>query len=342
MNRQIKRGFNKSVKTVTKGFNQASRRIQDVGEKLFTGKLGYSPKVLSILKKYGNTPIISITIWRTPVNSGLVTALNVTSFGEFSKRFRKQDYDQLYHLGLCVVLSNNVSVMMEKNEIINLELRPKKKKETETKVIANIPEGLTMMNMLENARNIMGDTKFFRYSASSANCQDFCIGLIKGSNLDTPDIMDFVKQDTRELFEGLTGLRKLSNTVTDMGRYGQVIMQGGEIKRNIDLLLEILDETETEFLEAKMTNNELQENIKEMILMLKQIRHDNDCSEAEYNFALDKIISVRNKYRRFRVGGTVSKVPKQSPWIMFVKQYAMKNGLSYKDALKEASKEYKK
>ena len=42
----------------------------------------------------------------------------------------------------------------------------------------------------------------------------------------------FVKQNTEQLFEGLTGLWKLSNTVTDIAGRADVLLQGGNIVSN--------------------------------------------------------------------------------------------------------------
>ena len=210
----------KASKAIEKTFNRAYRQTVDVGEKLFKGKLGYSPKILKAMKRYGDEEIDTITIWRAPVSSGIVQALNIVSLGEFNKRFKQQDYDKLYHLSLVITTHNGSKYQLEKNEIINIDTTPKPKKDTEAMTIQNVPSNLNIVELLENGRKYMKtDTKFFRYSASSANCQNFCIALIAGNGMMTEEIRKFVKQNTRELFEGLSNLRKIANTTTDMGRY---------------------------------------------------------------------------------------------------------------------------
>jgi hypothetical protein len=88
-----------------------------------------------------------------------------------------------------------------------------------------IPEGLTLEFILDNARKIQGG-KFFKYSARDNNCQDFILAVLNGSNIGNQSDREFVKQDTKSLFGNMTGLRKLSNTVTDIGAKVNVITQG--------------------------------------------------------------------------------------------------------------------
>ncbi len=209
--------------------------LMDMKNKLFNGKLDYSPKVKDIINKFGNDEIRRIEVIRKPVNTILLKALSALSFGQFEKRVKESGYDALYHLQLIVKTVNDKNVLIEKNEIINMDLKPKKSSDSEVKRIDNVRSGLTINMLLEGARQIMGDKAFFKYDGSKSNCQDFAISLINGSNLNNPQVQAFVKQDTKRLFEGLSFMRKFANTTTDIGAVAQVVMQGGKIrgKRNL-------------------------------------------------------------------------------------------------------------
>ena len=62
----------------------------------------------------------------------------------------------------------------------------------------------------------MGDS-FVRYSANQNNCQDFVLAVLESNGLMTPQLFDFVKQDTEAIFKNKPIIRKVVNTVTDLG-----------------------------------------------------------------------------------------------------------------------------
>ena len=66
-------------------------------------RLDYPIRVKKILELYGESIIASIEIGRTPVPRFLKFLLNVISFGEFGKRFRQSEYNNLYHLFMIII-----------------------------------------------------------------------------------------------------------------------------------------------------------------------------------------------------------------------------------------------
>ena len=69
--------------------------------------------------------------------------------------------------------------------------------------------------------------KYFTYSASSNNCQDFIKSIFESNNISQG--LDFIKQDTETIFADHHNLRKFTNTITDIGSKIDVIQQGGQI-----------------------------------------------------------------------------------------------------------------
>ena len=208
----------------------------DYGKAVVKGRTDYPPKMRDIVKKYGDTPIKSMYACRTPVPSLLTSALNVVSFGEFGRRWSDKPYDTLFHLDLRVELDTGhvwkkTNILLEKNEVLNAVLNPPpKSKDTECTFIPIEGRQLTINGLLEGAKQIQGD-KFFKYSAYNNNCQDYIMALLKGSNIGTQENYDFIKQETKELFQGLPGLRKFANTVTDLGAVVNTVVEGAGIQK---------------------------------------------------------------------------------------------------------------
>lgn len=207
--------------------------VIEYGKAIMFGRNDFQPKMRKILRIYGKVPILKMYACRTPVGSLLLSLLNVISLGEFYKKWSNTPYDKLFHLDLRVELDTKpqVTILLEKNEVINSVVNPPPPgKDTDVMPIP-INKQYTILDLLTGAKQVLGN-KFFTYSAKDNNCQDFIMALLKGSNIGTQDAFTFIKQDTKQLFEGLTTTRKLANTVTDIGGRANVIVQGASIHKS--------------------------------------------------------------------------------------------------------------
>jgi len=185
----------------------------------------YSPKVRKILQKVGNDIIDSIEIGRTPVPSLLTNALNILSFGEFQKKFGNAPFDTLFHLFMIIRTTKGERFMIEKNGTINAALKYKIPPNTELKKADGIHQNVSINDFLLKGLQRAGKDRYFRYSARDANCQDFIVNLLQANHIGG-DIISFVKQDTKQLFEGLPRLRKIANTVTDAAAVADRVIEG--------------------------------------------------------------------------------------------------------------------
>jgi hypothetical protein len=70
-------------------------------------------------------------------------------------------------------------------------------------------------------------SRFFNYSASSSNCQDWVINLLQSNNI--TEGIQFVKQNTESIFKNNPLLRKFSNTVTNSLAKINIVKQGGSL-----------------------------------------------------------------------------------------------------------------
>ena len=196
------------------------------------GRNDLPPKVRNILKKYGNDIIVNYTLKRTPVSSLLRSALSAVSLGEFGKRYKESDYDDLFHLFLELTTQSGKKIIVEKNEVINLEVSQPARPKEEVEDILNFPTGLTIKQLLQNTKERMGQSDFYNYSAKDNNCQHFIINILDANNIGDESDREFVKQDTDFLFENLDFLRKFSNTVTTIGARVNVLTTGAGKKKS--------------------------------------------------------------------------------------------------------------
>jgi hypothetical protein len=185
------------------------------------------PNVKTLLDKYGDAKISNIKLNKTPVQGAVQFLLNKFSKGgnSFQQELSKLPYDSIYHLQM-IFTTDKGRVVLEKNERVNMAERPK---ETE---ILNVPfnSNLTIRQIYDNALKLAGEKLFYSYNASSNNCQNFVIFLLKGSNLLTPQSQEFTKQDTSSLFQKDPRLRKIANSFVKIGSVIDATMQGGELQ----------------------------------------------------------------------------------------------------------------
>lgn len=205
--------------------------IYDYGKAIVYGRNDYSPKVRNLLTSTQNINIKSIVIKRSPVPSVISGTLSIIS-PTFKNRLR--EFDELFHLYIEITLQNNKRYLLEKNEVINMEINPRDRPNTESKEVYNIPY-TTINQLLENTKKYMTDKKFYGYSARDNNCQDFIVAIFKSNNIGDNSDIEFIKQDTKKLFDNLPILRKFSNTITDIAASADVLIHGKGIQNNSKL-----------------------------------------------------------------------------------------------------------
>ena len=228
--------FKTGVKAVKKGFDKA----KDFASTVITGRTDYQPKGRAILRKYGSEKIKSIELGRDPVVQALKSVLNVISGGEFGKRVEKAEYDDLFHLFAVITLESGKKIMTEKNEVIIIsESIPARSEKAEYRTISRVPS-ITLEQLFSNNKSKMGG-KYFTYSAKDNNCQDYLLSMLKSSGIGTEEDYKFVKQDTKQLFEGMPYLRKFANSITGFAGKLDVLISGKGFKGSKETEAEIED-----------------------------------------------------------------------------------------------------
>jgi hypothetical protein len=218
----------KTIKKIIKPLSSGISR-KDVKE-FFSISLEYPPNVKQILNKYGNEIIQYITLKRTPVNGLITGALSVFSLGKFGERFQKS-FDELFHLFIEITTTTGKKISLEKVERINMIVNPPRRPDEEVKQVSNVPQGITIMQLMENANKRLGN-QHFRYDSKQNNCQHFILNVLQASGIGDQSDYEFIKQDTEKLFEGLPILKGIAHTATDTGAILNRTIQGGKLQTN--------------------------------------------------------------------------------------------------------------
>jgi len=212
--------------------------VKEYADTVLHGRDDVPPKVRQIVKQFKDVPIVGITINRTPVNPMIIKALNLVSQGHFGSKLEDSPYDKLFHLSIFCKLQNGKTVKLEKNEVVNADVNPSVSKDADLEVVGNLKQGLTLKGLLQGGEQFMGND-FLPYNAVHNNCQDFIMGLFKGSNIGDASDFKFIKQDTKEFFKGKDQkyVRRIAKYVTDLGgKVNEIIyghgMTGGLLNRN--------------------------------------------------------------------------------------------------------------
>jgi len=229
------KGFIKNVKNLSKVRStkdlvnhviSVQKNDLNKAKNVLFGRQDFSPNVLDILDKYGSQELQAIRLNRNPISSVLMHLFDVVTLNKFSQRMSNEPYDKLFHLRMDIRLASGTMICLEKLSHVSMGLNPTIAKESESITVGMIPK-ITLLQLVENTLKAVGKDRFFKYSASDCNCQDFLIFILNACHFNTPELQAWVKQDTKCLFDNY--LRKLSNTVTNILGSSEIAV-GGEIE----------------------------------------------------------------------------------------------------------------
>ena len=118
------------------------------------------------LAEYGDIPISSCFVMRTPIKKVFHETINVISGGKYNKI--RKELPELYHVAMvCGLMKGDEAhnILIEKNETINVAPFRQSDIEKNTETMRIQLRGITINRMLENAKTAMGSEKFFSYNA---------------------------------------------------------------------------------------------------------------------------------------------------------------------------------
>ena len=200
--------------------------LWDLAQTVVYGRTTYPADQLRLLERLGQSTIVSIRIGRTPLSQTIYTALNVLSFGQFQKILNRSPYDDLYHLFSLIQLSSGTTILLEKNQAINMRIISNyNPKGTEWIDVPITHPDIQFKTLLDNTQNALGKD-YFIYNSISNNCQRFILTMLQSNKLLTPELQSFIYQDVKTLFNKLKYLQPVVNTLTDLGTKIDIISKG--------------------------------------------------------------------------------------------------------------------
>jgi hypothetical protein len=214
--------------------------LGDYWQKLFGSKYAYGKTTLKTLQEYGKYRIVELLVYRIPLSSTAILALNGATFGLWNKLKNEFGIDKFFHLSLVATLltpSGLRNVIIEKNDIVNISTDYKTRAVTE---IIRVPLGdcqVTLGSLIDDTLRAVGLRTFFEYDAFQNNCQWFIRYILRNNcqDLYTPSIAKFLFQDLREMVKRLPSYAQpLARAVTDFKAFTSRIQGKG---KNEDQLL---------------------------------------------------------------------------------------------------------
>jgi len=216
------------LEIIPSGLKSIKKKVVEIADKVIKGRNDYPPSAAAILKKFENQEVKSIELHRKVLSVVYTGLLNVLTLGEFNKRLKEQPKDKLFHISMWVKLANGKTILVEKNEVINMKVNPKKEKEEEVQQAGAVPAGLTFGEMLDKAQKQMG-SKYFTYSARDNNCGNYIEAVLKANGMNTEATHSFIGQDAKAILKGYPKIAKAMNALTDFAGRANVIKEGGQI-----------------------------------------------------------------------------------------------------------------
>jgi len=182
----------------------------------------FPPQSYNLLKTIGQMELHNVRIGRKPVNNIINKLVNLTK-----QKNNTVQYNNFFHLYLIFQVGSRKSFIIEKNENINIE--PYKPDNKEAIVNINKKNNITLNKLINLTLNRVGKDRFFKYRATTNNCQTFVYDLIYTylkSNI-PHNIIKFIKQDTKDLLPRY--INSTANIATDTKSLLNIILGKGII-----------------------------------------------------------------------------------------------------------------
>ena len=126
-------------------FNNVKNKVTDI----FSVKLDFNNKAKKMLNTYGDKPISKISVFRTPISNAFKTIINKVSLGGLDTMMKQVGYDKLFHLAIILRIDNK-NVLLEKNQIINIDLNYTTNENKEFVDVLYVSNSLKLNHILYN------------------------------------------------------------------------------------------------------------------------------------------------------------------------------------------------
>ena len=172
-------------------------------------------------------------VYRAPIAGIFTKIANALTNGGLKKKQEKLGYDDIYHLSLRMQLRKDKSVQiikLEKNETVQINISsfaadPGQKTQY---AFINRPINETLKEFYEKGRAAyLDDREFFGYDSINNNCQQFMNTMLKANGISSPQLTEFIMQDSMELLgRDFPALREIMSGITDLAQLWSRIHEG--------------------------------------------------------------------------------------------------------------------
>ena len=196
-------------------------------------RLDFPPKVREQIAKNRDKVIDHIVVGRNPVKTGFVILMNALTLNQMREEEKKLGYDKLVHLFMLVSFTNGETLLVEKNQVINIEpISPSYPTNERMDVPLSLlsAKRLKFGDFIDNAVKAIG-SPLYLYDSVKNNCQTFVINLLNSSGLLTPQLREFSFQDIEKVMSSSPAfVSKFTKLVTDGAAKANVLMNGAGVK----------------------------------------------------------------------------------------------------------------
>ena len=162
------------------------------------------------MKKKGDLKMTQFNICRTPINSKIKKIANFLSRGKLDRTVKQNNYDDVFHLFLIITFENGEQFTIEKNEIVVIT-KDHNHRGGDCKPVDVSQKNLTFNEVMLAAEKRHG-RNFYRYDATTYNCQNFLLNFLHEAGITEFD--DFIYQDFEQALS--QPLQRAAGVVTDI------------------------------------------------------------------------------------------------------------------------------
>ena len=186
----------------------------------------FSPSDRALISKHSDDKVYRITLFRYPVQSAIQSLMGLYTQGRLKKGMKELNYDTLFHLGMIV----NQDYVLEKQATPMFYKRTKFLNEIQNKnpevLNVNVKVNVTIGELVSNAKQFMGESKFTNYNSVTNNCQVFISSILSANKINNEATDRFVKQEIKQLLNSERSLKYIGKVATDAGAVLDRVMNG--------------------------------------------------------------------------------------------------------------------
>jgi hypothetical protein len=200
---------------------------------------GPSPEVRKNLASYGGIKIIDVSVCRRPLEKLLTMIAKALTLGKIEEHLKKYGYDNLYHLFLLLKMENGITLLVDKQEVVNAKVVPDNYYEQgqECKKL-KVNDSITLNQLFEGGYKIFDNEhkgeNFWLYDAFTNNCQIFVNALLKGTSGKisySEEDKKYVMQNVGMVIKKTDLISKVASVLTDLGALKNRIIYGKGLKK---------------------------------------------------------------------------------------------------------------